>query len=89
MPKPLYPTGADIRAAMLGRADEFCRVTGQTYSDIGAAALNDNSILYKIKHGHNFKIETYERINRWLDGEWPRDTVPIDKPNGGPRKRRK
>lgn len=74
-----YPTGANIRAVLLWRAKRFTRLTGVPPYAIAKNALNDPALLMRVAKGHNFTIQTYQRVMDWLDDHWPGDqtiTVP-------------
>lgn len=79
MTRAEYPTGADIRAVLLWRAQSFTRLTGVPLSEIAKRSLNDPARLARLAKGHNFTIQTYERVMDWLDDNWPKRraiTVP-------------
>ena len=79
MTRAEYPRGADIRAVLLWRAKSFARMTGVSLSAIAKQSLNDPARLSRVAKGHNFTIQTYDRVMGWLDDNWPEGraiTVP-------------
>ena len=69
-----YPTKADIRAALIERAAEFARITETPKSSIGKSAVNDSAFISRIEGGSNFTVDVYERVMKWLDDNWPKDS---------------
>lgn len=79
MTRTEYPTGADIRAVLLWRAESFTQQTGIPLTVIAKRSLNDPALLTRVAKGHNFTIQTYQKVMDWLDDNWPRGraiTVP-------------
>lgn len=79
MTRAKYPTGADIRAVLLWRAKSYTRMTGIPLTVIAKRSLNDPALLTRVAKGHNFTIQTYDRVMRWFDDNWPQGreiTVP-------------
>ena len=70
-PTSNYPRAADIRAALLTRAEAFSRETGMPRTAIGREALNDTSFLSQVADGRNFTLRSYERVMDWLDTHQP------------------
>ncbi len=70
-----YPRVDDIRAAMLARVDEYCRLTGDARSTIGKSAVNDPAFFHQIEDGRNFQVNTYKKAMDWLDAHWPEKGV--------------
>lgn len=70
-----YPSEADIRQALVSRADQFCEITGRTRSEIGKSAINDGAFISRAADGRNFTMDTYRRVMDWLDANWP---APIE-----------
>ena len=67
-PIPECPTSAAIRAALIARADAFCRLTGMSAATLCRHALNrDGAFLYRVKAGENFTLGNYQRLNDYMD----------------------
>lgn len=70
-----YPSGADIRAVLLWRAQLFTELTGMKPSTISLHALNDPAMLSRLSKGSNFTVNTYQRLMDWFDNHWPASTA--------------
>jgi hypothetical protein len=66
-----YPREEAIRSALLERAQEYTRLTGQSASAIGLVALNDTAFIGKVARGHNFTVGKYQKLHNWFDHHWP------------------
>ena len=71
----LYPTGNDLRVALLQRARLFCELTGVSFSAVGRVAINDANLLFQIEKGRNFTVGTYTTVMAWLDANWPQQSL--------------
>ncbi len=67
-----YPTASTIRESLLARAELFRKLTGTSLSAIGKSAVNDAAFLFQAKNGRNFTVDSYDRVQGWLDQNWPR-----------------
>lgn len=67
-----HPTGAEIRTAMLERVQAFSELTGTSTTAIGRAVFRDSKFIPRAKDGHNFTVESYDRLMKWLDERWPK-----------------
>lgn len=74
MNRSAYPTDAEIRATLLTRADEFCRVTKMARSTLGDKAVGDSSFLHRVKKGSGFTIGIYQRVMSYMDRELAKRT---------------
>jgi hypothetical protein len=70
-----FLTKQEIRDALVGRADEFGRLTGKSKSEIGKLAVNDGAALSRIEAGGNFTVDLYGRFMDWFDKHWPQRRV--------------
>jgi len=66
-----YPTGEQLRAALLERVARFTHVTGVAQSAIAKQSVNDPAFFTRLAKGRNFTIATYQRAMDWLDQHWP------------------
>lgn len=71
MSNETYPSEERLRQALLGRADEFMKITGRNPTEVGKAVMNDPAFLPRLKKGRGFKLSTYSRVMGWLDQNWP------------------
>ncbi len=70
-----YPTGEELRAALLDRVTRFTHVTGIAQSAIAKQSVNDPAFFARLAKGRNFTIVTYQRVMDWLDQHWPTPSV--------------
>lgn len=68
-----YPTHDQIRKALVERAAEFVRLTECPKSSIGKNSVNDPAFISRIEGGSNFTVEIYQKVQSWLDANWPKD----------------
>lgn len=66
-----YPTGEELRAALLDRVTRYSHVTGVAQSAIAKDSLNDPAFFTRLAQGRNFTVSTYQRVMDWLDVHWP------------------
>jgi hypothetical protein len=71
-----YPTGREIRSALIERLRAFSDVTGIAPSVVCRTVMNDTNFYSKLVGGGNFTIETYQRFHAHFDQSWPRTAKP-------------
>lgn len=57
----------EIRDNLIHKARRYCSETGESFSSIGLAAINDNRFLVRVAEGKGFNISTYQRMMDWID----------------------
>lgn len=65
--KGKFPTGEELRHAMLDRAQEFHSISGKSLSSISKRATGNISFLTKIRGGENFSVKSYDLFMRGMD----------------------
>jgi len=73
---PSYPTEAEVRRALMRRANEYIRATGLAISTVSKHALNDSNYLMKVRDGGNFSIRNYARLMDFFDTNMPAQEKP-------------
>jgi hypothetical protein len=73
MAKRSYPSGTEVRKALVERAALYSELTNTGISSIGREAVNDSNFLREVGAGRNFTIGSYDSVMRWLDKHWPQE----------------
>ena len=71
-----YPTEDEVRVALLERMLEHSIVTGTPLWEISRSAIGRHGFIYEIARGGDFRISSFGRVMRWLDGHTDRDRIP-------------
>lgn len=66
-----YPTGEQLRAALLDRVTRYSHETGVAQSAIAKQSVNDPAFFTRLAKGRNFTVQTYQRVMDWFDEHWP------------------
>jgi hypothetical protein len=66
-----YPDATTIRRALISRVREFSTLAGMPVSKISHKATNDTQFLFDVHRGKNFTIARYQKVQTWLDENWP------------------
>lgn len=69
----LIRSADQIRWGVLGRAAEFRRLTGKSYSAISKEAVGDASFLAELENGRNITIARVDEVTSYFDARWPRE----------------
>lgn len=60
-------TADAVRQHLIERATAFSARTNTSLSAISTSAVQDSKFLANVKKGHNFTLNTYQRVMDWLD----------------------
>lgn len=71
MPSDQVLTAEEIRQRLLVQVDGFCRLTGMSRTNLGRAVTGDKDVIHRISKGGNTTLESYEKIRRYLEENWP------------------
>jgi hypothetical protein len=57
----------ELRAKLISTAERCTRLVGMTEATIGLKAVNDNTVLKRIRSGAGFTVKTYDRLMGFMD----------------------
>lgn len=65
------PTSADIRKALLTRANDYAGLTGLALGTVSDRCAGDGKFLREVQEGKGFTVDRYQKAMDWFDSHWP------------------
>lgn len=57
----------ELRAKLISMAERCTRITKMTEATIGLKAVNDNTVLKRIRSGKGFTVKTFDRLMAFME----------------------
>lgn len=57
----------ELRAKLIATAERCSRLSGMSEATIGLKALNDNTVLKRIRAGAGFTVKTFDRLMAFME----------------------